>query len=322
MVDDKLIKALGALSRPLTKLVEVVQNGIGAIGRPFLVIINAHARGRARLIREGYAHKLRKLKAANNAELAALSSAPLELLGSSVVIPMLPESQTEEALSIDVVFDDAEVADTLIIRAAHTEQDVKRRANVETIAAEAADHMPEDVSDHPVDEDWIARFFSHAQDVSGEEMQRLWGKILAGEVQTPGRFSVRTLDVLRNLSRTEAAAFAQIAPFMEEPDNCIIFGSHCWPLLPRDLGRAVDAGLLRPQRMWQAGHGERVLTYPGYRLHVRLGGPGFMDAYDVTSAGMELLSILERRPNREFVDALKLDLEHARYTVTVEQVAG
>ena len=162
------------------------------------------------------------------------------------------------------------IADTLIIRAAHTEQDVKRRANVETIAAEAADHMPEDV---------------------------------------------------RNWSRAEAAAFAQIAPFMEEPDNCIIFGSHCWPLPPRDLGRAVDAGLLRPQRMWQTGHGERVLTYPGYRRHVRLGGPGFMDAYDVTSAGMELLSILECRPNREFVDALKLDLEHARYTVTVEQVA-
>jgi hypothetical protein len=40
-----------------------------------------------------------------------------------------------------------------------------------------------DVSDTPVDEDWIVRFFNVVEDISDEMMQQLWGRILAGEVK-------------------------------------------------------------------------------------------------------------------------------------------
>lgn len=38
-------------------------------------------------------------------------------------------------------------------------------------------------------------------------MQELWGKVLAGEVAKPGSFSLRTLSVLKSLSRDEAELF-------------------------------------------------------------------------------------------------------------------
>ncbi len=64
-----------------------------------------------------------------------------------------------------------------------------------------------------MDPDWVARFFGYAQDVTQEEMQTLWSKLLAGEVSKPGSYSLKTLEVLRNLSRSDAKHFQQLAHF-------------------------------------------------------------------------------------------------------------
>ena len=65
-----------------------------------------------------------------------------------------------------------------------------------------------------MDEDWIARFFELAKDVSREEMQKLWGRLLAGEISKPGQFSLRTLEVLRNLSAEEAKLFERACAYV------------------------------------------------------------------------------------------------------------
>ena len=86
--------------------------------------------------------------------------------------------------------------------------------NLENVARFALEALPEQVSATPVNETWQRRFFSLASDICEEEMQILWGKILAGEVASPGRFSLRTLDVVRNLSTTEAREFENVCRFM------------------------------------------------------------------------------------------------------------
>ena len=57
------------------------------------------------------------------------------------------------------------------------------------------------------DHDWTARFFNEVQDVSSEEMQALWAKVLAGQVERPGSTSIRTLGILRNLEQSTASLF-------------------------------------------------------------------------------------------------------------------
>jgi len=71
----------------------------------------------------------------------------------------------------------------------------------------------ESVSEEPIDEDWITRFFSMAEDVSSEDMQLFWGKILAGKIKQPNSFSLRTLEVLRNISTEEAKIFEKISHY-------------------------------------------------------------------------------------------------------------
>jgi len=48
------------------------------------------------------------------------------------------------------------------------------------------------------------RFLNIAEDISDEDMQVIWGRVLAGEIKKPKSFSLRTLEVLRNMSKEEA----------------------------------------------------------------------------------------------------------------------
>lgn len=100
----------------------------------------------------------------------------------------------------------------IALRAAQRLLDVEemRQRNIESIAAVAAEQLSEAVSDAPVNPDWAARFFREAQDVSNEQMQQIWGKLLAGEVEKPGSFSARTLSVVSNLSSDEAKQFGNV----------------------------------------------------------------------------------------------------------------
>lgn len=200
-VDPKSLEgAARALSKPLVKLVEVVASGCGAVSAPALRIINAHAEGRAALVREGYAHRLGLLRAKHLEEIAQLSG------GKAGALPC-----ADDGLEIEVIFEAHEPSDLAAAHSMATEQEAKRYANVMTIAAEAADRMGDDVSDDPVDADWVARFFGAAQDVSNRQLQELWGSLLAGEVSRPGSVPLRTLEILKNLTADEAMSLQQLA---------------------------------------------------------------------------------------------------------------
>jgi hypothetical protein len=100
---------------------------------------------------------------------------------------------------------DLEIANRVNQRLMH--QETVRQSNLDSIVSKSAGYLPGSASEEPVNVDWRARFFSKAQDVSSEEMQEIWAKILANEVATPGAISLRTMDVVANLSAKEAHLF-------------------------------------------------------------------------------------------------------------------
>ncbi len=91
--------------------------------------------------------------------------------------------------------------------------ETKRQQNLDYINFIAAEQLEQEkeVAEEPVDDDWTTRFFNYAQDISNEEMQALWGRILAGEIKRPNSFSLRTLEIIRNLSKDEAQVFMKFA---------------------------------------------------------------------------------------------------------------
>ena len=88
--------------------------------------------------------------------------------------------------------------------------------NVQNVIEQAQQHLVEgeQVSDEPVNSDWINRFFTIVEDVSDAEMQQLWARILAGEVKKPKSYSLRTLEVLRNMSKEEAEQITKASQYV------------------------------------------------------------------------------------------------------------
>lgn len=72
----------------------------------------------------------------------------------------------------------------------------------------------EEVSSEPVDKDWMTRFLDIAETISDDEMRDLWARVLAGEIKKPKSYSLRTLEVLRNISKEEAETIVKMSAFM------------------------------------------------------------------------------------------------------------
>ena len=73
---------------------------------------------------------------------------------------------------------------------------------------------PAQPSDEKLQDDWLLRWRECAAGVSSDELQQIWGKVLAGELKSPGQFSLRALEFLRNLSQSEAQRIERISPFV------------------------------------------------------------------------------------------------------------
>lgn len=90
--------------------------------------------------------------------------------------------------------------------------------NVKSVVEKATSHFMEEekVSNEPVNTDWTNRFFSIVHNISDETLQDIWGRILAGEVKQPNSFSLRTLDLLRNVTKEEAELFVKASKYYVE----------------------------------------------------------------------------------------------------------
>jgi uncharacterized repeat protein (TIGR03899 family) len=231
-----------------------------------------------------------------------------------------------------------EIADFEQRMAARTQQAAQRQyRNIESIALGAADFGESQVSDDEVDQDWLAQFFEYGRNVSDPQMQSIWSHILAREVATPGRFSLRTLHAVKMLRKTDAELFTRYCQFVWDaiesgPGFAVVPGEedHLWAPERASLIRLSyhQAGISTLRRMELQNLGLIVLKDPNMPLNIRshMGLPGVMSyrgqkywvrASDnrvlrlpvdfLTDIGAELASIAGAPPNADYQ---RLVLEH------------
>ena len=91
---------------------------------------------------------------------------------------------------------------------------LRKDVNVTKALLHAAGELQKDSSPVPekkVEADWIRRWRDIVGEVSSEDLQYLWGMLLAGEFKSPGKHSFRTLEIIRNLSTDDAELIAKLA---------------------------------------------------------------------------------------------------------------
>lgn len=180
------IKDLAGLSEPLTRLIEVISKGAGAVATPYLIKKNAEAKS----------HEIKVISEALS-EVANKNNLPVIYTDGEIEVWQKPEDKT-------LVLDATQVSSRAETRIDY--QSRKEQENLESVTSAAAVELANDEAVPPEspDEDWVTRFFKYAENISTEQMQDLWGRILAGEIRSPGTYSLRTLDFIRNLTKADA----------------------------------------------------------------------------------------------------------------------
>lgn len=102
------------------------------------------------------------------------------------------------------------------------EEEGKKQRNIEEITQKALPLLKEESKPNEVEDDWITNFFDRCRLVSDDEMQRLWSRVLAGEANSPGTYSKRTVSFLSDLDKSEAEVFTQLCGFVWEMQGIVV----------------------------------------------------------------------------------------------------
>ena len=220
---------------------------------------------------------------------------------------------------------------------------VRERVNVDRIAALAVNELvklepPSQASDDPagahpdVDEDWLNVFEEEAAKISGEHAQKVFAKILAGEINRPASFSKKTIKLMSQLDKSVAEVFrlaCSMSVSMQVPGSIIDarvigmgeLGQNSLSEYGLSYGDCVllqEYGLVVPElngyvdyQLCQRVEGSVILplTYQNEhyflakkqgeaRSEMRVHGMRF------TSSGRELLTIVERQSVPGHVEAM------------------
>lgn len=278
-VEETIVGVAQALSAPVVKLIDTIKSATWAVYEPRYLVNMAKAQAEAtNVIGEA---------ARNNPDIGLNAQIPGLTLTNLDPCSLEYRGVVRERLAA-----------------------VRKQVNIENIFQYAADELSqkEAVSPEPVDVDWTTRFIGIAEDVSDENMQRIWAKILAGEVEQPNSYSKRTLEVVKNLTQREAILFQRVAPsIVWDGPNYYLFDCH--EMEGGEIGPNFDHILALSEALlinsecvymtYKLGPERYVfLRNDEYAAHVRVkGGGGFkkemlFHAYKLTNAGKELLNIL------------------------------
>lgn len=198
-------------------------------------------------------------------------------------------------------------------------QEVRHQNNIDSVVEDAAVELKgKQVSNEPVDEDWATRFFGIVQDVSREEMQLLWSKILAKEIEMPSTFSMRTLETLKNLSTEEAELFQKVAPFILHQNDYFIFHDNdvleSFGIHYIDLAKLTECGILQSGTFVSKNYHTKPntdsitgITSGKYVVLMNLprgSKPVSIPVVLLSKTGTELFSLLEPEANMNYLKAL------------------
>ena len=191
---------------------------------------------------------------------------------------------------------------------------VRKEVNVAKAVLHAEDDLKNDPTAPPeknVEEDWLYRWRDYAGSVSSDDLQQLWGRILAGEVKSPGSYSYRLLDFVRNLTKEEAGLIERIAPFvisgviLREPKDVLTKAGVSFDVLMdlQDLGVISGVEALGLQVQYNSNDKTRyvrLLTSYGKGLlieHEDTKKRVDMGIYSITNLGKQVLGFGKFSPN-------------------------
>jgi hypothetical protein len=242
----------------------------------------------------------------------------------------LPESSSEgkaETPSIGDPF--LEIASRAAVADA-----MRKEVNVAKAILHAEDELKDDNADPPkqkLDDEWLYRWRDYAGSVSSEQLQAIWGRILAGELKSPGQYSYRLLDFVRNLTTDEASLIGRIAPFVlvdfvvRDVDATLKSGGVTFAALLQlqDLGilsGVAAVGVAKTFKSFSKDRFVSALLCHGRGLLIEDNDSSKtlkLNAYLVTNLGKQVLKLGKFVPNEEYLTAVGGKIRESNFKVSL-----
>lgn len=269
----------------LEKFLDVISNGIGTLYRPRAIRKEADAK----------AYAIRTIANAKNEAIAE---------------GHLMEAETLSRINERLVGKEKE-----------------RQNNIDEVVEAAAEDLQKEkvVSDEPVNKDWSTRFFNIVQDVSDSDMKQLWAKVLAGEVKSPCSYSLRTLELLRNLSKQEAELFLKVSQLVLKEREYFIFKTanndlSKFGISYLDIAKLIEIGLIQAGTFVSLNYessssrDKHVFFMYNNKILLRLNIPKesakiSFPVHLLTQSGKELYQLISVNPNIDYLKEVASSLK-------------
>ena len=218
-------------------------------------------------------------------------------------------------------------------------QETIKQHNIESVIDNAYEILEKEevCSEEPVDQGWINRFFDSVATVSDEDLQKLWGKVLAGEIKQPKSYSLRTLETLKNLSKQEAELFESIAPLVTKMQGSFFLISDTKVLKKHGISYdnilcLDECGLINSDGM--VSYNPQISVKDSVGIFTKttiLLLKGLKEAlekisigvFGLTRAGQEIYSLLECDSNESYICDLAEEIEknnRGKVSITLHQI--
>ncbi len=103
----------------------------------------------------------------------------------------------------------------------NSERELRFERNIRRIAEKTLPYLRNTSSiEKAPDQTWLDTYTSFAEKISDEELQTLWGQVLARELTSAGSISLKTLRILQDLTKRQALLFTRLCGsvfVIEEP---------------------------------------------------------------------------------------------------------
>src|SRR5258706_1237199 len=171
--------------------IAIIKNVLKAFGQLSTAAVDvpvAHLQGKAAEIRAEYQARIQMISASGNQITAQMNVSPEY---AQIAADKFSQKILRERMNLDKV---SKVAvDQIQQDASHYTEEQKTTTEIQ-----------------PINDDWLNHFEHETGQKSTEEMQLLFGRILAGEIQKPSSYSIKTVKLLAQLDSRAAALFRRL----------------------------------------------------------------------------------------------------------------
>jgi Protein of unknown function (DUF2806) len=127
--------------------------------------------------------------------------------------------------------------------------ELRRQLNIETITAEAIEHLNRDHANdesRPIDDEWMASWLEGAKEASADEVRSMWARLLEAQaLSAQNTVSGPSLVLLRNLDGNLARAFSDFICHVRAYGSYPLYQAMPRPVAPKDLAILEEVGFVK-----------------------------------------------------------------------------